>query len=181
METDDLKSVFDELISVYQNLRAEVIVAEVEAASENKIDFLINNKSAFSRSYRRDVINVEVLEELDLLALNLSRNSIYDSLPEGLFHSSKAAKKMSYAAKRKKYKEEESDARAFFSPIENEFFIQRLNIEKNERTLLENFYSLKDDFLIDFWKINKAIPKAYILKLIKILPFSFKIAGDYYI
>ncbi len=179
METNDLKSVFDELISVYQNIKAEVIVAEVQESSENEVDFLIKNKSSFSRSYRRDVINVEVLDELDLIALNLSRNGIYDSLPEGLFHSKKDSKKtLSYAAKRKKYKEEENDARSFFGPIENEFFNQRLNIEKNERVLLENFYSLKDDFLVDFWKINKEIPKAFILKLIKILPFSFKIAGD---
>ncbi len=179
MKTEELINVFEELASVYENLKAEVLVSEIQENSTSEINFLINNSSTFSRSYRRDVINVEKLEEEHALLLNLSRNGIYDSLPEGVFHSKRESKKgVSYTAKRKKYKKEEKHARAFFSPIENEFFYQRLKIEKKERDLLENFYSLKDDLLIDFWKIDKEIPKSYILKLIKLLPYSYKIAGN---
>lgn len=178
MKADEIQSIFEELASVYENLKAEVLVSEVQENSKEEIDFLINNKSTFSRSYRRDVIDVEKFEE-DTLLLNLSRNGIYDSLPEGLFHSQREVNRQSsYTAKRKKYKDEEKEARAFFSPIENEFFHQRLKIEKNERDLLENFYSLNDDLLIDFWKINKSIPKAYILKLVKLLPYSYKVSGN---
>ncbi len=178
MKEKEIQSIFEELASAYENLKAEVLVSEVQENSKGEIDFLINNKSTFSRSYRRDVIDVEKFEE-DTLLLNLSRNGIYDSLPEGFFHSDREINKQSsHTAKRKKYKDEEKDARAFFSPIENEFFHQRLKIEKNERNLLENFYSLNDDLLIDFWKINKNIPKAYILKLVKLLPHSYKVAGN---
>lgn len=178
MKAEEIQTVFEELASVYENLRAEVLVSEVQENTKEEIDFLINNKSTFSRSYRRDVIDVERFEE-DTLLLNLSRNGIYDSLPEGLFHSQREQNRQSsYTAKRKKYKDEEKEARAFFSPIENEFFHQRLKIEKNERDLLESFYSLKDDLLIDFWKIDKSIPKAYILKLVKLLPYSYKISGN---
>ncbi len=178
METEEFINVFEELTSVYENLKAEVIVSEVLRNSNSEIDFLIHNNSTFSRSYRRDVINIEKLEEERALLLNLSRNGIYDSLPEGVFHSKGQPKEDSYTAKRKRFKNEEKSARAFFSPIENELFNQRLNIEKKERHLLENFYSLKDDLLIDFWKIDKGIPKSYILKLIKLLPYTYKIAGD---
>ncbi len=179
MKEEELITVFEELALVYENLKAEVIVSEVQENSKSEIDFLIRNNSTFSRSYRRDVLNIEKLEEENTLLLNLSRNGIYDSLPEGVFHSKRENEKgRSYTAKRKKYKEEEKSARTFFSPIENEFFFQRLKIEKKERDLLENFYSLKDDLLTDFWKINKAIPKAYILKLVKLLPYSYKIAGN---
>ena len=114
-----------------------------------------------------------------MLSLDLSRSSLYDYLPEGFFHTQKNNnQKSSFSANRVKSKKEEASARSFFSPIENEFFYQRLNIEKNERILLNNFYSLKDDYLIDFWKLNQDMPREYLLKLIKLLPYSFKIAGN---
>jgi len=179
MKNDALKIVFEELVSVYQNLKAEVIVSEVNEKSKSDVDFLIKNKSSFSRGYRRDVISVGKRDDVDAIILNLSRNGLYDSLPEGLFHSGNLLDdNKSFADKRKKYRKEENDARAFFNPIENEFFNQRLNIEVNEKELLNNFYNLGDDFLIDFWKINKEIPKNYILKLIKLLPYCYKISGD---
>jgi len=179
MKNDTLKTVFEELISVYQNLKAEVIVSEVNEKSKSDVDFLIKNKSSFSRGYRRDVISVDKRDDVDSIILNLSRNGLYDSLPEGLFHTGNLLDdNKSFADKRKKYKKEENDARTFFNPIENEFFNQRLNIEINEKELLNNFYNLGDDFLIDFWKINKEIPKNYILKLIKLLPYCYKISGD---
>lgn len=179
MDNPDLKTIFEELITAYDNLKAEVIVTEVNQKLTDKIDFLIKNKSSFSRPYRRDIINVNTTEEDNQLLLELSRNGLYDSLPETLFHNENTANKnISFSDKRKKYKQEEKDARSFFSPIENEFFQQRLNIEENERNLLNNFYNLEDDFLINFWNIDKSIPKEYQLKLIKLLPFSFAIAGD---
>lgn len=179
MKKLELKNVFEELLSVYHNLKAEIIATEVNKGSDFNVDFLIQNKSSFSRPYRRDVLNVENTENDNELLLELSRNGLYDSLPEALFHNGSVSnKKTSYSAKRKIYKEEEKNARSFFSPIENEFFHQRINIEKNERDLLNNFYNLEDDFLIHFWNIDKKIPKEYQLKLIKLLPYSFIISGD---
>jgi len=160
MKNDELSSVFEELVSLFDNLKAEIIVTEVQKNTNNDISFLIQNQSSFSRSFRRDIINISHLKDNDNIQLNLSRNGLYDSLPEGLFHAHEESKKnLSFSAKRKRYKDEEKDARRFFSPIESEFFNQRLNIEANERDILSNFYDLKDDFLIDFWKIDKVIPK----------------------
>jgi len=179
MHIDELKNVVSEIMSDFQNLKAETIVNEVQQNSDNPIDFLIQNKSSFSRSYRRDILNVKRLRDEEVLLLSLSRNGLYDSLPEGVFHEEIGSKEQNnYAENRKKYKKEEEEARAFFSPIENEFFHQRLHIEKNERGQLDNFYNLKDDFLIDFWKIDESIPRDFILKLIKLLPYAYKLAGN---
>lgn len=178
METE-LKSIFEELITTYHNLKAEIIVTEINKNRKDKIDFLIENKSTFSRPYRRDILKVNKPEEADHFVLNLSRNGIYDSLPESFFHVEKLSdRKKSFSFKRQQYKEEEKNARLFFSPIENEFFNQRLNIEENERRLLNEFYNLEDEFLIKFWNINQDIPKEYQLKLIKLLPYSAVISGD---
>ena len=176
-----LENIYAELIAAYENLKAEVLVAEIqENSSVTTDDFIIANKSTFSRPYRRDIISVDDLINMDKLTLNLSRNGLYDTLPEGLFHVPKSnSNSSSYLAHRKIVKKEEEDARSFFSPLENEFFYQRLRIECNERELLDNFYNLNDDFLIDFWNIDNQIPEAYVLKLIKLLPHSNKISGDF--
>ncbi|MGB1308474.1 MAG: hypothetical protein ACPG6B_06165, partial [Oceanihabitans sp.] len=63
-------------------------------------------------------------------------------------------------------------------PLENEFFNEKLKIENTEQQLLNNFFNLNDDFLIDFWKINNSISKKHILKLIKLLPYCYKISGN---
>ena len=181
MDTTEIKNVFKELITVYQNLKTEVLIAEVQERTSLKSDqIIINNKSSFNRPYRRDLLEIDKSKlEDNLLSIDLSRSGLYDYLPEGFFHTQKTNnQRSSFSANRVKSKKEEAAARSLFSPIENEFFHQRLNIEKNERILLNNFYSLKDDYLIDFWKLNQDMPREYLLKLIKLLPYTFKIAGN---
>jgi hypothetical protein len=179
MKPGNLNAIFSELLLVYENLKAEVLIAEVQEKSElTDEDFVISNKSTFSRPHRRDIINVDPLINKDKLTFNLSRNGIYDVLPEGLFHLHKGDQ-VSFASQRKAFKDQEQDARKFFAPLENEFFYQRLQIEHNERELLDDFYNLNDDFLIDFWKIDTKIPEDFRIKLIKLLPYSYKIAGDF--
>ena len=159
MKAETLENIFAELISVYENLKAEVLIAEIQENSDITVDdFVIANKSTFSRSYRRDIISVDNVLYDNMLTLNLSRNGLYDTLPEGLFHEHQVSKGAhSYTARREVVKKEEHDARLFFAPLESEFFYQRLNVECNERALLDDFYNLKDDFLINFWKVNSTL------------------------
>lgn len=180
MNAKEIEKIFAELITLYENLKAEVIIAELnESEVISSEDYLITNRSTFSRPYRRDIIDIDNLTYKDCLNFNLSRNGLYDHLPEGLFHKSSSGQdKQNYSNKRKKFKSEEQNARLFFGPLENEFFYQRLGIELAERELLDNFYNLKDEFVSGFWNILHEIPEEYLLKLIKILPFCYKISGD---
>lgn len=175
-----LEDIHEELSTVYENLKAEVLVAEIQENSAANIDdFVISNKGTFSRAYRRDIIDVDAMLNEDKLTLNLSRNSLYDVLPEGLFHAPHVHKEGdSYTNRRKVVKQEEQDARLFFAPIESEFFYQKLYVEQHERAMLDDFYNLKDDFLIDFWNLDTDIPQEYMVKLMKVLPHSHKITGD---
>jgi len=179
MTTANLENIFEELISVYQNVKAEVIISQLQKNSNiTNDDIIIKNKSTFRRSHRRDILDIGSIEN-GLLNLNLSRNGLYDQLPEGLFHTKETSKgKIAYPQLRKTYKKEESDARHFFSPLENEFFNQKLNIENSEQDLLDDFLNLDDNFLIQFWKVDESIPKKYLLKLLKLLPYCYKIAGN---
>jgi len=180
MNTAELEQIFEELISVYQNLKAEVVVAELKKNTTiHEDDIIIKNKSTFRRSHRRDILDVGNIDKGNKLHINLSRNGLYDRLPEGLFHAKDTSKgTIGYHELRKTYKKEENKARHFFSPLENEFFSQKLKIENKEQDLLNNFLNLDDEFLINFWKVDASIPKKYLLKLLKLLPYSYKIAGD---
>ena len=182
MTSTDLNTLIDELSEFYLNLRAEVVLAELQ---QNEVldhqDVMVHFMSAFSRPYRRDVLvahDGHGNSPEPTLHLELSRNGIYDNMPEGFFHQSLFNKNTSFASFRNKLKEEERNARSFFKPIENEFFYQDVCIEENERQLLDNFYSLDDDYLLDFWKLDRRIPKKYLLKLVKLLPYCHKIAGN---
>lgn len=184
MKQKNVQSVYDELITTYQNLKAEIYVTEIlENSDLDLTDIDVFNQSTFSRSYRRDVINFKVdsfSSNKDKLQLNIARNSLYDTLPEGIFHDSIKAKNnaLSYSEMHQKQKKQEQDARSFFAPLENEFFTQKVFIEKNERDLINQFTNLKTDFLLKFWKLDKNIPARYSIKLLQLLPYAHKVSGE---
>ncbi|PKV50737.1 hypothetical protein ATE84_2803 [Aquimarina sp. MAR_2010_214] len=182
MQDTEIQKIYKELMSAYKNLKAEVFVAEILESSGIKFsDIDILNKSTFSRSYRRDVIDFTLdtySGTKDKLQFNLARNGIYDLLPEGIFHEQVKTSQSSYKQIRQKHKQEEKDARFFFAPIENELFVQKVRVEQNERNLLDEFVNLKNSFLLDFWGLDDEIPEEYCMKLLKLLPFAYKISGD---
>lgn len=183
MKNKEIQDIYQELTTTYQNLKAEIFVTEIlENSSVNLSDIDVFNNSTFSRSYRRDVINFKLDSysgNTDKLQFNIARNGLYDTLPEGLFHEPvKAKSNISFTELHQKQKKQEKDARSFFSPLENEFFTQRVNIEKNERKLINEFANLKTNFLLKFWNLNPEIPSDYSIKLLQLLPYVHKISGE---
>ncbi|WP_339702515.1 hypothetical protein [uncultured Marixanthomonas sp.] len=184
MVKKELESVLNELKSVFEDIKAEVVVSEIlENSAADFSDFTVHNSSTFKRPYRRDIIDYKqslTNSNNYTLNFNLSRNGIYDSLPEGVFHnpSDPKLKSLSYQKKREKQKQEEKEARFFFQPIENEVFNQYVGIEKEERALIDRFSDIKNNFLLKFWQVDKSLPQNFLLKLIKLLPYSHKISGN---
>ena len=177
----EVEEIYEELNSTFFNIKAEVLVAEIiENSSVSENEFIINNSGTFHRPFRRDIISVDNKTHFDKLILNLSRNGLYDYLPEGFFHQQQPTNKGDSPTElRQKQQLEEKNARKFFSPLENEFFHQRLSLETNERQILEDLSNLSDDFLKTFWKLDSDIPDVFLKKLTRILPYCHKIAGDF--
>lgn len=180
---NEIHEIYQELHTAFYDLKAEVLVSEIEEkTSVSDEDIVISNQSTFNRSYRRDVTDVKLIhpkKHKDLLQFVLARNGIYDLLPEGIFHNPTSySTTNSYADFRKQQKKEEIDARLLFAPIENELFNQRVKVEKNERTIEQDFISLEDKFLLNFWKIDSSIQKKYTIKLIRLLPYAHQISGN---
>ena len=176
MQEKLLDTIIKELATVYENIKAESIILELQNNSSIANNFLIENKSSFKRGYRRDILKSK--KNNSKLLLELSRDGVYDSLPEGFFHEDNRNTQQTYNSKRTIKKKEEKDSRLLFSPIENELFNQLVHIDKKEYKLFDNFYDLNNDFFLKFWDLRDNLDNKYLLKLVKLLPYSHKIAGN---
>lgn len=183
MNNSDIDNIESVLNENYSDLKAEVVASQIlDNTTIKEEDIVLYNLGVFSRSYRNDIASIKINETVDFdknIKLKVFRKGIYDLLPEGIFH--KIEKKKSsetYISVRKKLKQEESSARLLFSPIENELFYQRIKTERSNRSIVKNFSNLSDNFLLNFWKIDKAIPRKYSVKMVRLLPYAHKISGN---
>lgn len=175
---DNIRSIQQDFSQSYLNLRAEVLISELlENTDLNEEDIVVLLRSTFSRGFRRDIIESKI-DLNDKFEINISRNGIYDALPQGIFHKSVGIdSKLSYGQIRQKNKKEERDARMLFAPIENELFLHRVYLEQEEKnTIFELNNSVEHSFAIDFWGIQERVPKEYILSFTKVLPYVHKIS-----
>ena len=150
-------------------------------------DFMVSCDGLFRREYSRDIVEVSITEDAgkqEILELHLSRSGLYDQLPEGLFfqlqkRNAKTINALDMAADYKFNKKKEEEIRRFFLPFEHDFFLQRMEVEKEEAMLLEGLQSgILNDYFIKFWDLPSSIPKSFIIPLILLLPYAYKIAGN---
>ncbi len=150
-------------------------------------DFLVLADGLFKRPYSRDLLEAELKTDprrQASLELHLSRGGLFDQLPEGLFFQQsslnmRSAKAADMAADYKYNRKQEEEIRRFFLPVEHDFFLQRLQVEKEEVQLLEGLQSdILNEYFTRFWNLPMDIPKAFVVPFILLLPYAYKIAGN---
>jgi len=148
---------------------------------------VISNKGQFARTYRREILDYEVVDfksdNQPYLLVNVAKDSIYDTLPEAVFHypkNDKIGKEVTEMTKDyRKQKREQANARKFFMPFENEFWINAINRDSIENEFLASLSRVKPfDFFYEFWQLDKKIPTIFVAKLIKLLPYVYQIVGN---
>jgi len=175
-----------ELLSAFEkDIKAEVLIAgllENEFIDEN---WVASFDGIFKRGFTNDLQFIENIRysEKEITNFHLSRDGIYDSLPEGLFHPIKdqpsdSAKQMAIESKKERKREE--DARLFFKPYEQELFYLKLIVEKKEREFLTKLVQGKlNDIFIEFWKIDANMDVQLAAKLVAYLPFRESFIGHF--
>jgi hypothetical protein len=166
--------------------RAEIVLALALDMGLAPEDFFVSCDDLFSREYSKDITYTEVKEDSrmkHLLQIHLSRGGIYDQLPEGLFFQPDEKKKgnsaSDMAADHKLNKKKEEEIRRFFQPFEQDFFWQRVELEREEARLLEGVQSgILNDYFTRFWGIPREIPKQFIAPFLLLLPYAHRISGD---
>lgn len=148
-------------------------------------DIDLTLRGGFKKAYHTDIekIEIEELKGIPVASVWVNRNSLYDILPEGLFHQTKgmqAVHNVRLAVEEyKKFNEEEMYARKFFSPLEAMILRYRVLAEIYERKVLYNEEEEKlSGYLFDFWKIEKSLPKEEAIRLIHLMPYLNEIKGN---
>ena len=166
--------------------KAEALLLLALENGLRKDHFMVNCAKLFRREYSRDIVATNLKEDgakQPLLEVMLSRGGIYDQLPEGLFFQASSTKNKSVAELSVDYKhnkKKEAEIRRFFQPFENDFFLQRINIEEEETMLLEGLQTgMLNDYFVRFWDLPNSVPKKLLAPLILLLPYTAKIAGDW--
>jgi hypothetical protein len=181
----DLKEIATSINRLFNDIKAEVVAANMIENAVNPADIVIFHDGAFRRNYSRDIDFAEVIKlenGQQALGIHITRDGIYDSLPEAVFHDQPNDPLFSghdMAKLSKKQKMEEKEARLFFLPLENEIFFQRIQLEVEERKLLSRFTeNLFDDIYPQFWNLDRTLPKKLVSRFVLILHLTHKILGN---
>jgi len=171
----DPKNIAKSIKAKPSDINAEVIIADLVERGFDFNKMVVKHEGLFKRNYSKDISDVYLDMIKDILVFNVSRDSFYDILPEGLFHHvfgnlGAGSRQQEF----EKLKQEEDNARKFFLPFDNEFFYQNIKLE----TELRKFFRNPDYFFQQLFFFDKTIPDKYIKKLTSYLLFADNIVGD---
>lgn len=176
-----------EIENIASDVKAEVIGAALVESGVNIDEIVINPIGISKRSVRKDVIDIHRkdggADDGEYLFLDVSREGLYDSLPQGLFHQSKIVKTKRTTEdiidEMKLFKVQEEFSRLFFLALEKEFNRVKLNEELEERKSIFGFSEhYKFELYLKIWPELKNIGQKYLVLLFQLLPVSYKVVGD---
>lgn len=182
-----IELLLQELQNSRTDIKAEAQLLVAQEKGLRKDDYIVSCNQRFIREYSRDLVSANVTElagNQSILQLELSRSGLYDHLPEGIFFLPIQRTKNNISAvdmvvDYKENKKKEENIRRFFLPFENDFFLQRIEVEEQETLLLKGLQlGYLNDYFIRFWNLPTSIPKHFIAPLILLLPYAYKIAGN---
>jgi hypothetical protein len=174
--------------SQYALLRAEVLLAELLGSGLAEEELQVQFEGSFRKIYRTDVgkITYNPYQEGTVdggVMIQVNRDSLYDDLPEGVFHQPVAATGNTNVngmiADSRRLKQEEKMARRFFAPFDQQLLLFSTAIEQEERRRLQQMEAgnLTNDPHA-FWGLPPAIPYGMAVRLSAVLPWSYAIKGN---
>ncbi len=170
------------------DLKVEAVIANAIRHKLVKIEYVfVRPLSTFQRSYSHDFSSVEKRERKQgnpYYFVDINREGLYDTLPEGLFHQTlkKDAQIDTETAIKELelHRQEEKAARKFFLPLEQEFYRLQLLAEWQESQLmLSSLNRQQYDALINLWDLPKELSNYQTLMMLHIIPLLHHIVGDY--
>ncbi len=177
-----LNDLAESVCKLQHNLKAEVVASILYENGLDPLKTFSNYTSSFNRTYRNDIYSAQYDKEKNILDLLISRNGLYDMLPEGLFHpeiieNDTNTSVKNFTSSYKKQKKEENQARLFFKPFENHLFNFQVDIENKEKSLLNNSHEFRQ-FFMQFWELESWITDEQFIFLLGVLPYTKQIKGN---
>ncbi|RZJ70714.1 MAG: hypothetical protein EOO49_12745 [Flavobacterium sp.] len=153
---------------IHFDVRMELLFDALLHQGVDPADVNIIHKSLFYRKFSKDVTLVQQdRNDPDALEITVSRDGIYDILPQSITHDySGRDVREDPVQDFKSRKKEEKQARDFFSPLENEFFLFRHEIETFEARFLSGLNTNGvADIIKSILGIEKEMPDHLVIKL----------------
>lgn len=174
------------MITAQQDVRAEMLAAGLLQSGLPVEQLLTAYLGQHARAYSRDLESVTAEENQNgtiYTVLRLNRDSLYDTLPEALFHEPRIYRhevdaRIMAADYRERIKEMQA-ARKFFAPLDQEFFLQKTFTMMDSLELgrqLEDYQW--DDELLRFMQIPFSLPRYLVAGLLALLPHRDDIIGN---
>ncbi len=184
----EIKSKLEKLINTIRTLpidaKVEIILADLDDDLYEKS--MVVPIGLFHRNYHKDIDVAEESEyENHHLQLKINRESLYDALPEGLFHQPIQHKRSEKSTEEilqeiREQKAREKATRKFFLPIEQEFYRTRIALELEEVKYFINPRNIKQHRVFqDFWEIPDFLDYRQICNMIYLLPIAHQIVGNF--
>lgn len=167
----DYKKIAKSIKAMLSDISTRVIIADLIERGFDFNKIIVKHQGLFARNYSKDISDVYLDMINDILVFSVSRDSLYDTLPEGLFHHVFAGNSN---RELEKLKQEENNARKFFLPFDNEFFYQNIKLEIE----LRKFFRNPGYFFQKLFFFDQTIPDKFIKKLTSYLLFANNIIGD---
>ena len=148
---------------------------------------LICPQGLFYRSYKEDILDTSLApsaEAPEQLIAEVTREGLYDMLPEGLFHEVRVGSSTidteESVQELERHRREEQEARQFFLPLEQEFYRQKIYLEHQEHQV---FQPLTPDseafaFLEKVWNVPVDLSVLQRLVLVYLGPHLHHISGN---
>ena len=171
-----------ELSQNHENIKAESFLSSMlDSLSAINLEF----QGVFSRNYYNDIIYIDRDTDFgrDMLNVNLSRDSIFHILPEGLFFRENELRKVQKEKNPEKFKalsekiiREKLKLLSFFYPFDKTYFGLRFELERQLNDLAENRTSLLMDELFGIYQIDEK--NDFIRKIIPLLPLASEMRSN---
>jgi hypothetical protein len=163
---------FNEHICI-EEIKAENLIAQMDT----KDNFDVRMRGIFSRNYAEDLLSVQ--QDEGNFTFELSRDGIFQLLPENLFFEENKLKNFSKGDFKDNYKQFEKEKKQFelfFQVFDREYFKQSLALEETLNDIAEKGNAIFEPLLEDVFEADT--DNEYILKLKKLLPFASQIRGN---
>jgi hypothetical protein len=173
----------NELEQIFHDFKAGVVAAELVDNRVPADRIFFRNQSTFKRPVANDIESVywnDPEDQENFLVFELNREGIYDMLPEAVVHrQNRKSRDEDRHRMGQELRQQERDARKFFSPLENEFHHRGMRLDMTEREMIKNSNPRRNrQFFNYFFEDSSALSDEQVLILLHILPLSHKIRSD---
>ena len=133
------KDIAKSIKTMLPDIKSEIIIADLIERGYPLQRILVKYEGLFKRNFTKDVTDVYLDVMNDVIVFHVSRDSLYDILPQNMFHESIQLGNVEAEERKKRFeriKKEEENARRFFLPFDNDLFYQKVECEIAYRSFL---------------------------------------------